>query len=200
MPTPPRSPVDRSAPRPAALERLRQGANPFSASVAVLGTAESGLRTDVRRFVDNQLADLLAVVRRYRDDRPATQIYPVVGDSGTGKTHLLMVLLEELRKEAEQTGAETLAVMMERLEPGTNPADYLLWQLVNFLLDRKGEGGRLLGLVAARLTARLLAEALRRLAPHQQVELIPAAGVWERIRLRFGSPAHARRRLDAIDD
>lgn len=197
MPTPsasPAAPTDTGA----VLDVLRRGVNPFGTNVAAVGTAAECVQADVRGLSRPQLDDLLQIIDQYRDGSAATRIYTVLGDPGTGKTHLLFVLRSVLRRRARDSGDETLLVIVDRLAPGMDPTDYLLWQVTNFFLENKGEGERLLRAVAGRLAARLLGEALRRLTPHQQLGLIPPDGVWEGLKLRFGSAALAKRRLDRV--
>src|SRR5262249_55539331 len=55
-----------------------------------------------------------------------------------------------------------------------------------------------LGVIAARTTARLLAEALRQLPPHQRVALIPPAGIYERLQSWMSNAAFVQGRLDAV--
>jgi hypothetical protein len=198
MPIPSLDTVSDSALRDAALAELRKGVNPFSTAVTAVGTAAESLQTDVRAHTERQLADLLRIVELYRAGSTATRIYPVVGDPGTGKTHLLYVLRSELRQQALRDGKETLFVVVERLSTGTDPIDYLLWQITNHMLTNTGEGRRMLNVIAGRLTGQLLAEALRRLSPPQQTELIPAAGFWQGVRMRFGSAQLAQERVDAV--
>lgn len=181
-----------------ALAVLRQGANPFSTAVAAVGTTAESLDSDVRAHTEHQLADLLKIVGSYRTGNTATRIYPVVGEPGTGKTHLLYVLRAELRRLASQTGEETLFVVVEHLSPGTDPIDYLLWQITNHMLANKGEGERLQKVIAGRLTGRLFAEALRRLSPPQQIDLIPAKGFWQNVGMKFGNARLAQERVEAV--
>lgn len=181
-----------------ALSVLRQGSNPFSTAVAAVGTTAESLDSDVRAHTEHQLGDLHKIVDSYRAGNTATRIYPVVGEPGTGKTHLLYVLRAELRRRAVQTGEETLFVVVEHLSPGTDPIDYLLWQITNHMLANRGEGERLQKVIAGRLTGQLLAEALRRLSPPQQIDLIPAKGFWQGVGMKFGSAKLAQERVDAV--
>ena len=185
--------------RSTGLDQLRQGINPFAAQVAAVGTADLTLETGVAEFTADQFAELLDIIGTYRAGRPDTRVFPVLGGRGTGKTHLLYALRRELRRRALHCGEETMVVVVDRLSAGTDPIDYLLWQIVNFLLAQKADGARVLGVIAARVSARLLAEALRRLPPHERLELIPPAGSWDRLRLRLGSAARVSARLDGIE-
>src|SRR4051794_20803053 len=109
MPTPPvvaTEPRSAEQIRGAALARLRQAANPFSFSVATAGTEESCLGYDIQEYLDAQRSDLLAIIRQYRRPDQPSQLFPVLGDSGTGKTHLLTTLQAELQREAAEEGSE----------------------------------------------------------------------------------------------
>jgi hypothetical protein len=186
--------------RAVALERLRLGSNPFAAQVAAVGTAEESVQAWVPDYASNQFSELFDIIDTYRENHPATRVYPLLGDRGSGKTHLLYALRAELRQRAIQYGDETMLVVVDRLSAGIEPIDYLLWQIVNYLLAQKGDGARMLRVIAGRVTGRLLSEALRRFAPHQRAELIPPAGLWDRLRLLAGSPSRAQSRLDGIEE
>lgn len=198
MPTQVSEDLSESARRVSALSELQKGVNPFSNAVAAVGTAAESIQTDVRAHSEQQLEDLLKIVSLYRAGGPPTRIYPIVGDTGTGKTHLLYILRFELRHRAIRSSEETLFVVVERLAQGTDPIDYLLWQITNNMLANKGDGERLLRVLSGRLTGRLLAEAIRRLSPPQQIELIPASGFWQGVRMKFGSAKLAQERLEAV--
>src|SRR5438445_171844 len=116
------------------LKRLRLGSNPFVAQVEATSTADQSLQAGVSDFTANQLADLLEIIGMYRTGRPATRAYPLLGERGSGKTYLLYALRAELRKRAIQSGDETMLVVVDRLSSGMDPLDYLLWQIVNYLL------------------------------------------------------------------
>ena len=199
MPPPSANLPSESQVRNTALERLRTGSNPFASQVMSVGTAEESLQVSVSEFAANQLSDLLYIIGTYREGRPETRVYPLLGDRGSGKTHLAYVLLAELRRKATEAGEETMVVVVDRLSTGMDSIDYLLWQIVNHLLASKGDGERMLGVIAGRLTGRLLSEALRQLAPPQRVELIPPRGWWDRWRLRMGSASRVRTRQERIE-
>jgi hypothetical protein len=191
----PSNPPERSA-EENALALLRSGSNPFARQVATIGTAEASVLADVPDFAKHQLSLLLEIIAAHRAGKPETKVYPLLGDHGSGKTHLLNTLRLHLRDQAAERGEETLFVVVERLSPGMDAIDYLLWQIVNFLLAQKGEGGRMFEVIAGRLTGRLLAESLRLLSPGQRAELIPIQGFWQRLRLR----RNASKQLAAIDE
>jgi hypothetical protein len=186
--------------REAALKRLREGKNPFAFSVATAGTQDSCRDYDVPALLDSQRADLLAIVDLYRHQHQPSQVFPVLGDTGTGKTHLLTILQAELQKEAVDSGKESLLLVADHFSVGVDAVDFFFWQIINHLLAGEGPGARLLQVISKRVTARLLAEALRQLSPHQQAQLIPTQGVWERMKTWLGSAAATRARLERIRD
>ncbi len=186
--------------RATGLAALRRAVNPFAMAVATAGTEETCLLYNVRGLFDSQLADLRAVVGLYRDGATATRVYPILGQTGTGKTHLLAVFQDELRQQAEGDGTETLVVVADHFSLGQDAINFLLTQVVNAFLLRHGSVARVRAAVAARLTARLLAEAIRQLVPHQQAALIPQTGFGERLATWLARPGPARRRLEAITD
>jgi len=181
-----------------ALKELRLGANPFSMVVAAVGTTAEALQSDVRRHTDNQLNDLCKIIQSYRQGKTDTRIHPVLGEPGTGKTHLLYVLRAELRDRARTAGEETMLVVVEHLATGMDPIDYLLWMITNSFLASKGDAERMLQVIAGRLTGKLLAESLRRLTLNQQAELIPTKGLWQGLKRTFGSASLAQQRTEAL--
>ena len=176
---------------------LRNGTNPFATRVTAVGTAEESVARGVPEFTARQLADLLQIISLHREGQTATRIYPVLGERGAGKTHLIYDLRAELRARAGDVGEETLFVMLDRLSPGMDAVDYLLWQIVNHLLAQRGDGERMLRVISGRLTAKILAEALRQLGPHQRAELAPPGGFWSKIGL--GGSARTQSMNEAID-
>jgi hypothetical protein len=143
MPTPataPPEPGPPADPRDTALARLRTGVNPFAFSVVTAGTEDQCAAVDVPELIESHLADLRAIVARYRDSRPPAQVYPVVGEAGTGKTHLLTRYVAELNRDAEEAGAESVVLFAGHIPPDLNGVDYLYRLLVNHLLAARGPG------------------------------------------------------------
>jgi hypothetical protein len=197
MPTSPAATANSRGPE-AALARLRQAGNPFTFSVATSGSERDCLSYDVAELCDTQRADLRTIIDLYRRPDEPTRLYPVIGDPGTGKTHLLTIFQAELAEAAEEAGSESLVVVADHFSAGLDAVDFFLWQIVNHLLAGRGPGARTLRVVADRLTARLLGEAFRRLSPRDQVRLIPPGSPWERLRLWLGSARPVEARLAAV--
>jgi hypothetical protein len=203
MPTSPTttaSPRDLDQVRSEALTLLRQGGNPFTFSVATAGSERACLSYDVAELCDAQRTDLRDILALYRQPNEPTRLYPILGKPGAGKTHLLTTFQAELQRAAEGNGSESLVVVADHFSPGLDAVDFFLWQIVNHLLAGRGPGRRMSHVLAERLTARLLGEALRRLPPTEQVRLIPPRGWWERLRLLLGSARLAEARLAAVRD
>src|SRR3954466_5016896 len=97
QPTPAGNPPAEAEARSAALKRLRAGSNPFTAQVAAAGTAAESIQAGGPEFAADQLAELLDIIAAYREGRPDTRVYPLLGERGSGKTHLLYALRGELR-------------------------------------------------------------------------------------------------------
>lgn len=196
MPIPEVAQLDIAKTRDAGLAILRNGENPFAFSVARVGTEKDCRDYDVPELLDSQRSDLRAIVDLYRDPKQPSRIFPIVGDSGTGKTHLLTTFQGEL----EHDGFEVLLLTAEHFSLGVDPLDFFLWQIINHLLAASGPGKRMLGIISDWLTGRLLVEALRHLAPNDQVALIPPRTYSEKIKLYFGYRRIFEKRLKAIRD
>ena len=163
-----------------------------------MGTEEDCLLYDVRTLVDAQRSDLFAIVDLYRDPKQASRAFPVVGDPGTGKTHLLTTFQADLENSARQAGQESLLIVADHFAVKSDPVEFFLWQIVNHLLAKGGSGHRVLKVISERLAAKLIVEAVRRLSPIQQIQLIPPSSFWERIALSWGSIKAAQKRLNVI--
>jgi hypothetical protein len=198
LPTAPPEPRSAEQIRETALDRLRQGTSPFAFSVATAGTEENCDHFDVPELLDIQRRDLRAIVDLYRQPRQPSHAFPVLGDTGTGKTHLLNTFQTELQRDAERQGSACLVVVADHFSVGLDAIDFFFWQIVNHLLARSGPGARTLRVVSERLTARLLAEALRRLPPDRQALLIPSRGFWDGLSFRLGRRGAVEARLEAI--
>jgi hypothetical protein len=173
--------VKERSPSERALESLRRAGNPFRNYFARNPDDEVCARYHVPELYAAEREKLLAVVDLYRYD-PSThsEIVPILGNKGAGKTHLLHSI-----KHGPETAWQLLVT------PGTYQKDadfleYLLFQVIDTLLGGgKQKGSRPLESVGEELTRRLVASALTTLTPAERLDLFPAPGLgrWTR---RFG--------------
>src|SRR6266446_946897 len=138
-----------------ALEVLRRAGNPFRNYFARNPDDEVCTRYHVPELFANERDQLLKVVDQYRYD-PAThsEVVPVLGNKGAGKTHLLYSI-----KHGSEGGWQMLVT------PGTYQKDtefleYLLFQIMDTLLGGgKQKGARPLEFVGEELIRRLVHQA-----------------------------------------
>jgi hypothetical protein len=167
-----------------AREVLRRAGNPFRNYFARNPDDEVCARYHVPELFATERDQLLGVVDLYRYD-PTThsEVVPVLGNKGAGKTHLLHSI-----KHGNEGGGQLLVT------PGVYQKDsdfleYLLFQVIDTLLGGgKQKGNRPLEFVGEELVRRLLHRAVTGLVPEQRLELFPAPGLgrWTR-RLGLGS-------------
>jgi hypothetical protein len=166
------------------LEVLRRAGNPFRNYFARNPDDEVCARYHVGELFARERQQLLGVVDLYRYDQAThSEIVPVLGNKGAGKTHLLHSI-----KHGQDTGWQLLVT------PGTYQKDsdfleYLLFQVIDTLLGGGTQhGGRPLQFISHDMTRRQLQAALSALPPEQQGELFPAVGLakWAR-KLGLGS-------------
>jgi len=179
----------------AAIERLRQAENPFILYVASGAEDDECQRFDVPAFLAQQRADIESIIDLYRlkPDR-VSHVFPIVGDAGTGKTHLLGTLRRDLN------AARQLFIVADSFPGQQEPTDFFLWQVVGSLLARSGPGAQMLTHLSRRLTSRLLVEAVRRLDPSARLGLIPPQGYWDGLGRRLGLRSVVDAVLRKIDD
>jgi hypothetical protein len=166
------------------LEVLRRAGNPFRNYFARNPDDETCARYHVADLYAHQRQQLLGVVDLYRYD-PTThsEVVPILGNKGAGKTHLLHSI-----KHGQESGWQLLVT------PGTYQKDsefleYLLFQVIDTLLGGGTQhGARPLQFISDDLTRRQLHAALGELSREQQEELFPAVGLarWAR-KLGLGS-------------
>src|SRR5215467_15803420 len=133
-----------------ALEVFRRAGNPFRNYFARNPDDEVCARYDVTELFATQRQQLLGVVDLYRYD-PTThsEVVPVLGNKGAGKTHLLHSI-----KHGQEEGWQMLVT------PGTYQKDtefleYLLFQIIDTLLGGgKQKGSRPLEFVGEALVRR----------------------------------------------
>src|SRR5438105_2818104 len=148
-----------AAPRPVterALEVLRRAGNPFRNYFARNPDDEVCARYHVDELFALQRQQLLGVVDLYRYD-PTThsEVVPVLGNKGAGKTHLLHSI------KHGPADAWQLLVTPGVYQKDTEFLEYLLFQVIDTLLGGgKQKGSRPLEFVSEELTRRLLGQAL----------------------------------------
>lgn len=135
--------------------------------------------------------DLLhAIIDLYRTDpNTHSEVVPVLGNKGAGKTHLL----HSIKHGAG--GAGQLLVTPGVFQKDTDFLEYLLFQIIDTLLGGgKQKGVRPLEFIGEQLVRKLLATALKQLSGDEKVELFPPPGIgrWAR-RLGIGHAQAAER-------
>src|SRR3954447_7047859 len=164
-----------------ALEVLRRAGNPFRNYFARNPDDEVCSRYHVHELFRREREQLLGVVDLYRYD-PTThsEIVPVLGNKGAGKTHLLHSI------KHGDCGAWQMLVTPGVYQKDTDFLEYLLFQVIDTLLGGgKQRGTRPLEFIAEELVRRLFRTTLQALTPSQRLDLFPAPGLgrWAR---RFG--------------
>src|SRR6516165_3955186 len=155
-----------------ALEALRRSGNAFRNYFARNPDDEVCARYHVPELFAREREQLLGVVDVYRRD-PGThsEVVPVLGNKGAGKTHLLY----SIKHGGE--GAWQLLVTPGTYQKDTEFLEYLLFQVIDTLLGGgKQKGTRPLEFVGEALGRRLLATALGALTPAERLDLFPAPG------------------------
>src|SRR5436853_4281788 len=162
-----------TTPRPVserALEVLRRAGNPFRNYFARNPDDEVCARYHVPELFARERVQLLGVVDLYRYE-PTThsEVVPVLGNKGSGKTHLLHSI------KHGQDGAWQLLVTPGTYQRDSDFLEYLLFQFIDTLLGGgKQKGRRPLDVVQEELTRRLLRAALSAATRDEQLDLFPA--------------------------
>src|SRR5947209_9674578 len=168
-----------------ALEVLRRAGNPFRNYFARNPDDEVCARYHVPELFAKERELLLGVVDLYRYDATThSEVVPVLGNKGAGKTHLLHSI-----KHGDDGGRSQLLVTPGTYQKDTEFLEYLLFQVIDTLLGGgKQKGARPLEFVSEELTRQLLHSALTALPHERRVELFPAQGLgrWAR-KLGLGS-------------
>jgi len=167
-----------------AMEVMRRSGNPFRNYFARNPDDEVCARYHVADLFAIQRQQLLGVVDLYRYD-PTThsEVVPVLGNKGAGKTHLLHSI-----KHGQETGWQLL-VTPGTYQKDTDFLEYLLFQVIDTLLGGGTQhGARPLQFISDDMTRRQLHAALSALPQEQQTTLFPAVGLarWAR-KLGLGS-------------
>ncbi|MBY0525522.1 MAG: hypothetical protein K2R98_19110 [Gemmataceae bacterium] len=167
-----------------ALEVLRRAGNPFRNYFARNPDDEVCARYHVAELFATERDQLLGVVDLYRYE-PSThsEVVPILGNKGAGKTHLLHSI-----KHGNES-AWQLLVTPGTYQKDTEFLEYLLFQTIDTLLGGgKQRGARPLEFVGQELVRCLMVIALTALSSEQRLDLFPAPGLgrWTR-KLGLGS-------------
>jgi hypothetical protein len=157
---------------------LQRAGNPFRNYFARNPDDDVCSRFHVAELYAPERDLLLAVVDLYRTD-PTThsEIIPILGNKGAGKTHLLHSI------KHGSGGPWQLLVTPGVYQKDTDFLEYLLFQIVDTLLGGgKQKGVRPLEYVGDVLTRRMLASAVRELTTDAKMDLFPLPGIgrWAR--------------------
>jgi hypothetical protein len=173
-----------------ALELLRRTGNPFRNYFARNPDDEVCALYHVPELFAGERDQLLSVVDLYRY-APAThsEVVPVLGSKGSGKTHLL----HSIKHGPE--GAWQLLLTPGTYQRDTDFLEYLLFQLIDTLLGGgRQKNTRPLEYIGEQLVRRLLRDALTNLPAAERLDLFPAPGLgrWARRLGLGGSQAQER--------
>src|SRR6201997_3763227 len=150
-----------------AFDALRRAGNPFRNYFARNPDDEVCARYHVHELFATERDQLLGVVDLYRYD-PTThsEVVPILGNKGAGKTHLL----HSIKHGSEE--AWQLLVTPGTYQKDADFLEYLLFQVIDTLLGGgKQKGTRPLESVGEELTRRLLHRATSGLTPEQRLDL-----------------------------
>jgi hypothetical protein len=160
------------------MELLQQAGNPFRNYFARNPDDDVCARFHVPELFAKERRQLLGVVELYRQTPGMhSEMVPVLGNKGAGKTHLL----HSIKHGGD--GAWQLLVTPGTFQKDTDFLEYLLFQLIDTLLGgAKQKGQRPLECTSAELTRRLFHQALTAASRDEQMDLFPAPGLgrWTR--------------------
>ena len=151
-----------------AMEILKEAGNPFRNHFARNSDDESCGRIHVPDLYQRERTMLLALVDQFRE-KPGedASLLPVLGNKGTGKTHLLHSIKHGI------SGRQVLVT------PGTYQRDtdfleYLLFQVIDTLLGGSRQGkSRPIHMIGLDVACRSLAAALVHLPDAERIQLFP---------------------------
>jgi len=155
------------------LEAMRQAGNPFRNHFARNPDDDICARFHVPELFAKERDQLLGVVNLFRVT-PTThsELVPVLGNKGAGKTHLLHSI-KHGRNEAGQ-----MIITPGTYQKDTDFLEYLLFQAIDTLLSGgKQMGRRPLEYISEELGRRLLHRTLLAMTQDEQMELFPTPGL-----------------------
>lgn len=171
---------------------LKRAGNPFRNYFARNPDDEVCARFHVPELFAAERDLLHAIIDLYRyDPQTHSEVVPVLGNKGAGKTHLLHSI------KHGTSGQWQLLVTPGVYQRDSDFLEYLLFQIIDTLLGGgKQKGVRPLDYVGDQLVRRQLGVALRELSDEEKVELFPPPGLgrWAR-RLGLGAQ-QARERAE----
>src|ERR1022692_1910688 len=160
------------------LEILRQAGNPFRNFFARNPDDDVCAQYHVAELFAKEREQLLGVVDLYRVT-PAlhSEMIPVLGNKGAGKTHLLHSI-----KHGQQ-GAWQLLITPGTFQKDTDFLEYLLFQVIDTLLGGgKLKGRRPLEYISEELGRSLLLRAISAMSSSEQMDLFPTPGLGKWLR------------------
>jgi hypothetical protein len=168
--------------RPAAeraLEALKRGGNPFRNYFARNPDDEVCARYHVPELYAGERDLLMRVIDLYRTDpKTHSEIVPVLGNKGAGKTHLL----HSIKHGGD--GGWQLLVTPGVYQRDTDFLEYMLFQIIDTLLGGgKQKGFRPVEYIGEELVRSLLGKTLEELSAADRRELFPTGGLsrWTRM-------------------
>src|SRR5687767_6698727 len=149
---------------------LKRAGNPFRNYFARNPDDEVCARYHVPELFAAERDLLHAIIDLYRyDPMTHSEVVPVLGNKGAGKTHLLHSIKHGVG------GQWQLLVTPGVYQKDTDFLEYLLFQIIDTLLGGgKQKGVRPLDFVGDELSRRLLGRALTEMAPAERAALVPA--------------------------
>ena len=177
-----------------AREMLKRAGNPFRNYFARNPDDEVCARYHVPEMFAPERDLLHAIIDLYRYD-PTThsEVIPVLGNKGAGKTHLLHSI-------KHGTGGQwQLLVTPGVYQKDTDFLEYLLFQIIDTLLGGgKQKGVRPLEYIGEQLVRRFLELALRDLSPEAKVDLFPPQGIGRWVRRLGAGSSQAQERVERL--
>ncbi len=183
--------------RDRALEILKHEGNPFRNYFARNPDDDVCAKFHVSDLFSLQRAQLLGAVELYRAQPTLhSELIPILGNKGAGKTHLLYSI-----KHGTEAGWQML-VTPGTFQKGTDFLEYLLFQVIDTLLGGgKQKGRRPLEVLSVELGRRLFLRSLNASTREEQLDLFPAPGLvrWTRA-LGLGAGQAAEKTQWLIDN
>src|SRR5580692_11788284 len=175
---------------------LKRAGNPFRNYFARNPDDEVCARFHVPELFAAERDLLHAIIDLYRyDPQTHSEVVPVLGNKGAGKTHLLHSIKHGMGGQGQ------LLFTPGVYQRDSDFLEYLLFQIIDTLLGGgKQKGVRPLDYVSEHVVRRLLVAALREMPPETQLDMFPPPGLarWAR-RLGLGHTQAQERCLWLID-